>query len=113
LSGQYARFLSSEGLKDEELTRAIANRVNGLPGRFESGINVLNAMISNDMYRRPDDYYVTLADKYRAVTAAGGDQAIRAALDANRFTWIVVGDAAVVKPQLDKLGIPVKVVEAR
>ena len=28
------------------------------------------------------------------------------------FTWIVVGDAAKVKPELEKLGMPVEVVEA-
>jgi ribose 5-phosphate isomerase len=29
------------------------------------------------------------------------------------MTWVVVGDAKVVKPQLGKLGIPVEVVQPR
>jgi hypothetical protein len=28
------------------------------------------------------------------------------------FTWIVVGDAAKIRPQLEKLGMPIEVVEA-
>jgi zinc protease len=41
------------------------------------------------------------------------DEAIRSAVDPNGFVWVVVGDAAKVKPQLDKLGIPIEIVEAR
>ena len=49
--------------------------------------------------------------------AAGGmerawkalDAAAKAAIDPSKFVWIVVGDASVVKPQLDALGIPVEV----
>ena len=38
------------------------------------------------------------------------DQAARAALDPKGFVWIVVGDAAKVRPQLEKLGMPIEVV---
>ena len=41
------------------------------------------------------------------------DQSIRQVIDPNAFTWVVVGDGAKVKPQLDRLGIPVEVVQAR
>ena len=54
-----------------------------------------------------------LAAKYRGYPAANLDQAMRDAVDPNGFVWVVVGDAAKVKPQLDKLGYPVEVVEAR
>jgi 16S rRNA G1207 methylase RsmC len=64
------------------------------------------------MLGRPDNYYETLAPEYRSLTAAKLDQAARAALDPKGFTWIVVGDAAKVRPQLEKLGMPVEVVEA-
>ena len=39
-------------------------------------------------------------------------EAIRSAIDPNGFTWIVVGDAAKIRPQLDKLGLPIEVTEA-
>ena len=48
----------------------------------------------------------------RAECPGGVDQSLRAAIDPNGFTFVVVGDAAKVRPQLDKLGIPVQVVEA-
>ncbi|MEP7315693.1 MAG: pitrilysin family protein [Sphingomicrobium sp.] len=113
LNEQLKSFFGDKGVNSEELERTIANRVNGLPGRFETSEAVLGAMISNDLYGRPGDYYKTLAAKYRGYSAANLDQAMRAAVDPNGFVWVVVGDAAKVKPQLDKLGYPVEVIEAR
>ena len=113
INEQLAAFLSTKGITQEEITRTVASSIQELPGRFETGPAVLGAMMTNALYRRPDDYYETLAPKYRALTPAGLDQSIRAAVSPNGFTWVVVGDAAKVKPQLDKLGIPVEVIEAR
>ena len=70
-------------------------------------------MMSNDLLGRPDDYYETLAPRYRAQTTAEVDQAIRAAVSQRGFVWLVVGDAAKVRPQLAKLGLPIEVVPAR
>ena len=65
-----------------------------------------------DLLGRPDDYYETLAAQ-----VPGADHGLarpRGALGARpkAFTWIVVGDAAKVRPQLEKLGMPMEVVEA-
>jgi predicted Zn-dependent peptidase len=112
LNSQYADFLSTKGVNNEELTRTVAKSINELPGRFETSDAVLNAMMSMDLLGRPDDYYVKLAPQYRAQTKASLDQAARKVLDPKGFTWIVVGDAAKVRPQLEKLGMPIEVVEA-
>ena len=69
-------------------------------------------MMRMDLLGRPDNYYETLPARYRSLTTTSADAAIRSAVDPRGFTWIVVGDAAKVRPQLDKLGIPVEVVEA-
>ena len=60
---------------------------------------------------RPDNYYTTLADKYRSMTAADLDRAARAAIDADKFAVVVVGDATKVKAQLEKLGLPLEIVQ--
>jgi len=65
-------------------------------------------MQRNVLYERPDNYYDTLASKLRALSAAKLDQAARAAIRPDDMLWLVVGDAAKVRPQLDKLGIPVE-----
>lgn len=110
--GDVAGFLGPQGITPEEFNRVTTGDVRELAGRFESSSATLRAMQMNDMLHRPDDYYVHMADKYRAMTASGLDAAARAALDPGKFVWVVVGDAAKVKPQLDSLGLPVEVIPA-
>jgi predicted Zn-dependent peptidase len=112
LDRQITDFVTTKGVTQEELNRVVTNNVNQLPGEFETAGAVLGAMMNIDMLHRPDNYYETLAPEYRAQTTASLDKAIRSALDPKGFTWIVVGDAAKVRPQLEKLGMPIEVVEA-
>jgi predicted Zn-dependent peptidase len=106
-----ADFLGGKGVTPEEMTRTIDGSIRELPGEFETSSAVLGGMNANMLYHRPDNYYETLASRYRALTAADLDAAAKAAIDPNKLTWVVVGDAAKVKPQLDALGIPVEVVK--
>jgi len=112
LNADIAKFLTTNGVTQEERDRTVANSVNRLPGQFETSGAVLGAMMTIDVLGRPDNYYETLAPKYRAQTIASLDQAVRGALDPKGFTWIVAGDAAKIRPQLEKLGMPIEVVEA-
>ena len=45
-------------------------------------------------------------------TAADLDNAARAKIDPSRIVWVVVGDAAKIRPQLAKLGLPVEEMKA-
>jgi predicted Zn-dependent peptidase len=112
LNQDISEFLTTKGVTQEERDRTVANSVQRLPGQFETSGSVLSAMMTMDVLKRPDNYYETLPAKYRAQTTASLDQAARSALDVKGFTWIVVGDAAKIRPQLEKLGMPIEVVEA-
>jgi predicted Zn-dependent peptidase len=111
LNQQVGDFLGAKGITGDELTRLVANNVSALPGRFETAQAVLGAMISNSLFGRPDNYQEQLAAKYRGLNQASVDQALRGAVNPNSFVWVVVGDAKTVRPQLDKLGIPVEVAQ--
>jgi predicted Zn-dependent peptidase len=113
LDAQFAGFFGPKGVTPAELERVTANSINELPGRFETSSAVLGAMMSNDLLGRPDDYYETLATRYRNQTPAAVDGAIRAAVSQKGFVWLVVGDAAKVRPQLAKLGLPIEVITPR
>ncbi len=112
LNKQIGDFLTTKGVTPDELKLTVANDINRLPGEFETAGAVLSAVMNMDTLGRPDDYYETLAPKYRAQTTASLDQAARSMLDLKGFVWIVAGDAAKVRPQLEKLGMPIEVVEA-
>jgi predicted Zn-dependent peptidase len=113
LNRQLGDILGRKGITDEELSRLVSNNVDALPGRFETSAAVLQAMITNDLYGRPDDYYEQLAGKYRGLSRAGLGAALKQAVDPRGFVWVVVGDAKTVRPQLARLGMPVEVIEAR
>ncbi|RZI97940.1 MAG: hypothetical protein EON90_15280, partial [Brevundimonas sp.] len=58
------------------------------------------------------DYQTTLASRTRALTAAQMDAAARQVIKPDQFVWVIVGDASVVRPQLEALGLPVEVQSA-
>jgi len=113
LTTNYRDFLTSKGTTEDELKRIVANNIQQLPGRFETSSAVLQAMITNDLLGRPDNYYETLAPRYRAQTPAALDQAFRGAVAPAGFVWVVVGDAAKIRPQLEKLKMPIEVIQPR
>ena len=69
---------------------------------------MLGALRTNALYRRPDDYWERVADRYRAMNASELDRAIRGTVDPDDFVYVVVGDAKVVRPQLQSLGLPIE-----
>jgi zinc protease len=113
LAENYEAYLTDRGTTDEELARIIANNIQQLPGRFETSGAVLQAMMTNALLGRPDNYYELLADRYRVQSRVTLDEAARAAISPKGFTWVVVGDSAVIRPQLEKLGMPIEVIEPR
>ena len=105
-------LLGPKKVTPEELKLSVASATGGLPGEFQTSDAVLGAMESNALYGRPDNYYELVADKYRALSPGQVDQALSTMLDPNALVFVVVGDAAKVKPQLASLGMPVEEVPA-
>jgi len=109
LIDQYRGFLSDRGVTAAERERTVNGNVRQLPGSFESSANVLNALRTNVLYGRPDNYWETLLPRYEAMTADQMDAEARRVLDHAAMVWVVVGDASVVRPQLEALGMAVEV----
>ncbi|MBB3983524.1 putative Zn-dependent peptidase [Sphingobium fontiphilum] len=101
-------FLSTKGVTEAERNQTINSQILSLPGSFETSSELLGAMMRNAMLGRPDNYYATLPATYRAMTAADLDKAAREAINADQLIWVVVGDAKLVRPQLDAVGLPVE-----
>jgi zinc protease len=104
-------FRGAAGVNAAELTRTINSNTRSLPGSFESSSDVLGGMQDIIIRNRADDYYEQLPGRYQAMTAAQLDEALRAQVDPSRFVFIVVGDQSVVMPQLQRLVIPIQVVD--
>ena len=87
----------------EEINKVQANQVRRLPGAYETGASVLNAIAGIVRFGRPDDYVQTLKDRIEGVT----DTQVRASAgryQPDALTWVVVGD-------LGKIEAPVRALE--
>ena len=109
LIDQYRAFLSDRGVSAAERERIVNANVRQLPGQFETSAALLGALRSNALYGRPDDYWTTLAPRYQVLDQAALDAEARRLLGQAPFVWVIVGDAATVRPQLEALGLPVEV----
>ncbi len=95
-----------------ELGRVTDGNIRGLPNRFQTNAQVLNAVIANDRLGRPDDYYATLPSRYRAIDATALDSAAKTWLQPDGLVYVVVGDRRQVEPQLKGIGLPIEFVTA-
>lgn len=107
---QINAFNGASGVSASEHTRTINGNIRQLPGAYETAASILGALRSNDLYDRPDNYWEAVAPRYRAMSAADMDGAARAVIDPDRFVWVIVGDASVVRPQLEGLGLAIETV---
>jgi predicted Zn-dependent peptidase len=105
---QVRAFTTDKGVTPAELQRVIAGNTRQLAGSFETSGQVLNALRTNDLLHRRDDFYETVAGRYRAMDQAALDAAARAAIDPAAMLFVVVGDASVIRPQLQALGLPLE-----
>ena len=101
-------LVAEKGVTPAELRQVVTANTRQLAGQFETSAAVLGALRSNALYKRPDDYWERVAERYRAMTAPQLDAAARAMIDPGKIVWIVVGDAARVRPQLEGLGLEVE-----
>lgn len=105
-------FPTARPVDAEEYNRATEGNIRALPNRFESNADVLGAIATNDILGRPDDYYATLATRYRALDAKAIDAAAARWLQPDGLTFVVVGDRKLVEPQLRRVGLPVEIAPA-
>lgn len=92
-------------LTDQELTLARATAVDGYARRFETAGQIARELFETALYDLPDDAVEAYPESLKKLGAADVNAALKKALDPSRLAIIVVGDAAVVRPELEKLGL--------
>jgi predicted Zn-dependent peptidase len=102
-------FLGPKGITPVELQWTTNGSARELPGSFETNGSVLEAVMKIARYKRPENFYETLAARYRAMTTAQLDTAARTTINPDKIVYVVVGDSTKVRPQLEALGLPIEV----
>ena len=105
-------FPGKDPVDAEELNRVTDGAIRSLPNQFETNAAVLGAIAGNELLGRPDNYYETLATRYRAIDADAIDTAARTYLQPDALTFVIVGESETVLPQLKDIGLPVEIVPA-
>ena len=105
-------FTTDKGVTAAELQRVVQGNMRQLAGSFETSAQLLGTLRTMSLQKRPDDYYEKIAARYRGMNEGMLDAAAKNALDPNKMLFVVVGDAKIVRPQLEKLGLPIEEVKA-
>jgi len=103
-------FREVNGMRDKplpgpELAGARDSQEFSLPGQFETNSGIVGSLAETYVFDLPADYWRTLPDRFRAVTAAQVQGAAQTWLKPERLKVIAVGDSAKILPQLQKLGL--------
>ncbi|MCS0615633.1 insulinase family protein [Massilia kyonggiensis] len=97
--------MRAKPLPAAELAGARDSQVYSLPGQFETNSGIGTSLAETFVFDLPADYWRTLPDRYRAVTAAQVQAAAQKYLKPDQLKVIAVGDRAAILPQLQKLGL--------
>jgi zinc protease len=98
-------YLDSRPATEEELDRNVKNAVRSLPGQYETANAVLNTLLDNNRYGRPDDYAMTLKSKYEKLTTTNLHEAAAEVVKPGKLTWLIVGDLAKIEQPIRDMGL--------
>jgi zinc protease len=105
-------IIAAKPITPAELALAQGNMTKSLPGQWETNEGVAGSLEDIAVNGLPDDYYDTYAQRIGQLTPADVDRAAKTVVQPQALTWVVVGDRRKIQAPLEKLGIPIKTVDA-
>ena len=114
LTREFGDFLGDRPATQDELDRNVKNSVRSLPGQYETANAVLNTLLENNRFGRPDDYAMNLKGKYESLTTDKLHEAATEVMKPDKLTWLIVGDLDKIEKPIRDLGLgEVVVIEAQ
>lgn len=104
LKKEITTYKTSRPATQAELNRMISNKINKLPGEYETGSAVLGSLTSNLRFGRPMNYVTGLPGTYKAMdieTIKAASQAFHA----DQLVWLIVGDRSKIEADIKALGL--------
>ncbi|MCD4654351.1 insulinase family protein, partial [bacterium] len=103
--------LQKTPVPQDELNRVIESMENSFIFKFDQPRRILQRTLVYKRMGMAPDYLAKYLDNIRAVTPEKIMQAAKDHIDLNKIQIIVVGPADTLKPELEKLGWPIEVIE--
>jgi zinc protease len=98
-------FIADVPATQTELDKSVTNNTLSLSGRWETAGAVLGSISQLVQYGLPDRYFNEYASKVSALSLDDVHAVARKIINPDRMVWVVVGDKAVIEPELKKLGL--------
>jgi len=114
LNREFNEFLGDRPATQDELDHNVKNSVRSLPGQYQTANSVLETLMENNRFGRPDDYAMTLKGKYENLTTDKLHDAAAEVIKPNKLSWLIVGDLSKIEQPIREMGIgEVVVIEAQ
>jgi zinc protease len=98
--------------RDDEVKKIQATEVRGLPGSYETASAVVETLVANLRFGRPDDYVQRRQAELESMTRSQVSAAARAIRPAS-LTWVIVGDLNVIEKGVRAMNLgEVRVIDA-
>ena len=104
LDGELRGILGQRPVTPDEFSRTITNQSLKLPGSWETIGSVAGALNEVVCFNLPDDYHQTLSARLRALTRENLADAAKKVVQADRLSWVVVGDRTKIEAGIRELG---------
>lgn len=102
---EYKAFLTSAPATDSELDLVKRNSIRALPGRYETNNALLGSIGALVEYDMPESYLYDYGERIEKLTLPDMHNSAKQYLTPENFTWVVAGDVAQIRPQIEKLGL--------
>ncbi len=109
---ELAGIIGEKPVTAGELAKAQNGLILSMPGTWETSGAVGGSITELVNYNLPDSYFDAYPGQVRAVTIDTATAAARKAVKPSEMIWVIVGDRAVIEPNLKGLGLDLKVVDA-
>jgi zinc protease len=107
LRSELQGILADRPVTEDELTFFRSFRVNAFQGEYETAGELLGSLAEMWLYDLPSDWLESYVPSIEATSLPQIQQALSTHLQTDRVSYVVVGDLAVIEPDLQTLGMPI------
>ncbi len=107
LRREIVEALGPRPLDDKEITFFRDYRTRSFKGSFERPGTILDELATEWLTGLPSDWLSRYVPALQSVTADSANQALRGRVALDAIAWVVVGDAAKIRPSLEAIGLPI------
>ena len=100
---EYTDLVNDRIITKEEFDSSKTAIIRQFPSAFQTTSSILDQLIRLAQFDLPVDYYQSYVDNINALTLDIIQTVARTHVDSGRLIILVVGDAAIIKPGLEKL----------